>query len=464
MPTLARLQHLRWQGRLSGSSISFLASFHQSTAVSQPTRETNDSTTAPIDHPIEEELLPRGEDRLRWFHPTQPGEILGGRFKTIVKLGFGAGSTVWLAENVKFKRWRTNPPPRFVCIKIAALDTDASGEMERSKLISHAKPTHEGLVFLRTPIDAFQLRGPEGTHSCLVFKPMRETLYQLQRRLKRQRLPVPLFKLFMYCLLQALDYLHTECDLIHTDIKDDNIMVSIENDAVLTGFVRNVLANPQPRHIRPKDGRVTYLSQSDLGPLRAGESSHLSAIQSHRFRAPEVLLGCAWSYSVDIWYLGLLMWNLLEDTSLFERPAGSDGEYDAHVHLAQMVSLLGDPPKEVIRRERMLRNHQLEQPVINLRGKTCNTMNEFWGGPFFDDDCQINRKDLIDKDEGKKLSDTVTELTGDEKETFLDFASGMLQWLPEKRKTAKELLQHPFSDSLYKDRERDIEACRSRHT
>jgi len=39
------------------------------------------------------------------------------------------------------------------------------------------------------------------------------------------------------------------------------------------------------------------------------------------------------------------MWNLLEDVSLF-RPAGDDGEYDAQVHLAQMVSILGDPSRK----------------------------------------------------------------------------------------------------------------------
>jgi serine/threonine protein kinase len=66
---------------------------------------------------------------------------------------------------------------------------------------------------------------------------------------------------------------------------------------------------------------------------------------------------------------------------------------------------------------------------------------------------QILRKDLLTG--GEKLADTVTELAGDEKETFLDFASGMLQWLPEKRKTAKELLKHPFLDSFYRDRGRD---------
>lgn len=52
-----------------------------------------------LDEPIDEELLPG--DRLSRFHPTKPGELLDGRFKTIAKLGFGAGSTVWLAKNMK---------------------------------------------------------------------------------------------------------------------------------------------------------------------------------------------------------------------------------------------------------------------------------------------------------------------------------------------------------------------------
>lgn len=55
---------------------------------------------------------------------------------------------------------------------------------------------------------------------------------------------------------------------------------------------------------------------------------------------------------------------------------------------------------------------------------------------------------------GQKLADTVTELAGDEKQGFLDFAGGMLRWLPEERKTAKELLKHPFLQSFYDDRAR----------
>lgn len=106
--------------------------------------------------------------------------------------------------------------PRYVSVKIAALDIDAAWETRISKVIAKAQPSHEGLEFIRLPIDEFQLAGLEGTHSCLVYTPMRETLCQLQNRLRRQRPAPPLFKFFIYCFLKALDYLHTKCGLIHT--------------------------------------------------------------------------------------------------------------------------------------------------------------------------------------------------------------------------------------------------------
>jgi serine/threonine-protein kinase SRPK3 len=45
------------------------------------------------------------------------------------------------------------------------------------------------------------------------------------------------------------------------------------------------------------------------------------------------------------------------------------------------------------------------------------------------------------------LEDSITTLAGDDKTLFLEFARSMLEWIPEKRKTAKELLQDPW---LYK--------------
>ncbi|KAG6156055.1 hypothetical protein E4U37_000661 [Claviceps purpurea] len=412
-----------------------------------------------LHEPVDEAVFSK---RLHHFHPTQPGQILDTRFKTIAKLGYGGASTVWLAENLKFKRWFHNHSylPRYVSIKITASDIDGSDEIGWLKLVSNANPSHEGLKYIRTPIDGFDLQGKCGKHSCLVFEPMRETLLEFRQQLPLQRFPLPLFKAYMYFLLQALDYLHTECRLIHTDIKDDNIMVSTLHGSVIKELVELCKADAQPRYIQKEDGRVVYASPAEIGSLLgdplprladfntcftrpSGDRCHQGPIQSARYRAPEVLLGIPWSHKVDIWNLGLLMWNLLEDISLFDRPeiAGDDGEYDAHAHLAQIISYIGNPPELLIKRERMFRKIS-GVCIVNEKSKECKSMNEYWGGPFFDDDGIMIRKDLLKG--GKKLPDMVTELMGKDKALFLDFAACMIRWLPEQRMDAKELLKHPF--------------------
>ncbi|OAA67876.1 protein kinase domain protein [Niveomyces insectorum RCEF 264] len=58
-----------------------------------------ESASCFLAQPIDEEVL--HGDRLKYFHPTTIGQVLDGRLKTLVKLGFGAGSTVWLAEDLR---------------------------------------------------------------------------------------------------------------------------------------------------------------------------------------------------------------------------------------------------------------------------------------------------------------------------------------------------------------------------
>lgn len=62
------------------------------------------------------------------------------------------------------------------------------------------------------------------------------------------------------------------------------------------------------------------------------------------------------------------------------------------------------------------------------------------------------RKELLGR--GPELAETVTCLDGEEKQVFLDVAGSMLRWLPEERKSAKELLEHQFFDSFYEHRAR----------
>ena len=53
-------------------------------------------------------------------------------------------------------------------------------------------------------------------------------------------------------------------------------------------------------------------------------------------------------------------------------------------------------------------------------------------------------KDLIP--DAYNLSDSVISIEGTDKAEFLAFVRNMLHWLPEKRKSAKELLEDPWLD------------------
>lgn len=93
---------------------------------------------------------------------------------------------------------------------------DARHEKEIERHIIQQNPEHRGRVILRTHLDDFEVTGPEGKHMCLVYEPMREPLWILQRRFVDRKLPLPIAKAYIYFLLVGLDYLHSECKVVHT--------------------------------------------------------------------------------------------------------------------------------------------------------------------------------------------------------------------------------------------------------
>ncbi len=157
----------------------------------------------------------------------------------------------------------------------------------------------------------------------------------------------------------------------------------------------------------------------------------------------------------------------MEGKDFFKHIRSSKGDYDVRAHLAEMIALLGPPPKELLDREKLWSDIKWGNAVLNSDDKLCQTAREYFGGPFFNSDgkpprrCQVNmlylrteqgansflsgefmHKDLIPTD--VSLEGSVLSLEGDDKRLFLNFARKMLQWLPEHRKTAKELLEDPW--------------------
>ena len=106
------------------------------------------------------------------------------------------------------------------------------------------------------------------------------------------------------------------------DLKSDNFLLGFEDMSVIDDYVRQQKENPP--HSKEVDGHPIYQSRADFGSLRKGvgrlkisdfgaavfgnvPTPHRHDIQPEQFCAPEVLLKAGWSYSADIWNLGMVV-------------------------------------------------------------------------------------------------------------------------------------------------------------
>lgn len=93
----------------------------------------------------------------------------------------------------------------------------ANGELEVSGRISRIQAKCEDGKYVRVVDDSFVVRGLVGEHLCLAFEPLREPLWMLGRHLGIVGLSPPILKAFLKLILRGLDFLHSECHIIHTE-------------------------------------------------------------------------------------------------------------------------------------------------------------------------------------------------------------------------------------------------------
>lgn len=127
-------------------------------------------------------------------------------------------------------------PPRwpwkkqdYVALKITnsspATRAAARRELEVCKQFSSRRTTHPGRRYVREIINHFEIDGPGGKHLCLAFEPVRQPLWMLTQQLRREGLALSQsLKTLLPSILQCLDYLHSECHIIHTGIAHFRIL------------------------------------------------------------------------------------------------------------------------------------------------------------------------------------------------------------------------------------------------
>lgn len=101
-------------------------------------------------------------------------------------------------------------------LKIYTRHEDNQAEFQIHKQLNQGSSWHPGHAHIRKALDVFTIPSSRGNHSCLVQTPMWESFRDLLYRNPNHRFTEDLLKSGLMQIFLALDYLHTECKLVHT--------------------------------------------------------------------------------------------------------------------------------------------------------------------------------------------------------------------------------------------------------
>ncbi|PIA93312.1 SRSF protein kinase 2 [Cercospora beticola] len=368
--------------------------------------ETQDSSATEPEYYGSDILLE--EESFSWydrraFCPVRIGETFESKYEILLKLGYGSVSTAWLCRNLETQQ--------YVTLKIYM--TGHRQAQNEVRVLQHIQDIrsddHPGTQLVRRMLDTFELPGEIGPHTCIVHSPLSLTMRDI-RNMAGGQIPSSILRPMIYGLLLALDYLHSEAHVVHTDIQEGNIMLSIEDHSYLDELVEQEREQPSP-HKRDGDPHNLFdYAKFGQGPFE-GE------VMPDLYRAPEVVLGITWDEKIDIWSFGLMIWDLLEGKHLFTERLPSREESSGK-HLARMVTLLGKPPSDFLQRSRISNKYFDDEGNLTIQASPETTTTT------------LEEEEIV--------------LEGEETSQFLAFMRKTLQWRSKDRASAKDLLQDPW--------------------
>ncbi|KAL7658185.1 hypothetical protein ACMYSQ_004321 [Aspergillus niger] len=363
---------------------------------------------------IEEERLPTYSPQK--YYPVQEGEIFNDRYQAIAKVGFGVTSTVWFARDLV--------ESTHVILKIYDSGQGRDHELNVYTHIDLIDTDHPGKKYIRKLCDHFYIDSTQGRHLCLVHQALGMNTSDLLQLKHGHRMTLEGMKPAIRQLLGALDFLHSVAHLIHTDLQLKNLLLPAPSPEVLSDFEEQVFTRPAPRKFL--QDRTIYTSSpfpagdglpllGDLGEARFGEEEQCDNIMPDYYRAPEVILRSNWDYKVDIWSVGMVAWDIVSPKTIIDGKVVDDA-WDDGAHIAELVALLGPPSPEFL--------------------KKANMSWVFW-------DESGNWKNLVPIPD-RSFEKLAADIQGEDVEGFLKWLRLALQWNPEDRPTAVELLMDPW--------------------
>uniref|UniRef100_A0A8P4KRX3 non-specific serine/threonine protein kinase n=1 Tax=Dicentrarchus labrax TaxID=13489 RepID=A0A8P4KRX3_DICLA len=360
------------------------------------------------------------------YHPVHIGDTLNTRYQVVSKLGWGYFSTVWLCLDLRLglrvavKVLKSGPGFAQAGQDELALLRCASGPTSRH-------PSSRRIVQL---LDEFKLAGVNGVHTCLVLELLGPDLRSWQLCFGNPGLTQPSVKQILTQVLQGLDYLHTQCKIIHTDIKPENILLCLEEQShkVPTGgsssstvLTLKGAKSTGTEKVNPYSLKEITVKIADMGSSCWVYKHFCEEIQTRQYRSLEVLLGSEYGPPADIWSVACMAFELVTGDSLFEPKVGESISLEED-HIAQIMELLGKIP-----------------PPVALSGK--------YSAEYFSRRGDLRRVGPLRL---WSLYDVLVEkyhFLLEEASGFSDFLLRMLDYHPERRATAAQCLRHPWLTS-----------------
>ncbi|RTE77458.1 hypothetical protein BHE90_008066 [Fusarium euwallaceae] len=217
------------------------------------------------------------------YYKIRIGEVLNGRYQIQSALGRGMFSGVARAVDITTKQ--------LVAIKMMrnndALRKGGYTEIAILEKLNDADPEN------RKHIIKFERQFDYKGHLCMVFENLSMNLREVLRKFGNNvGINLGATRAYAYQIFVALAHMR-KCSIIHADLKPDNILS------------RNVLKICD---------LGTAIDKSDAATAHMDITPYLV---SRFYRAPEIILGIPYDYSVDMWSIGCTLYELYTGKILF---------------------------------------------------------------------------------------------------------------------------------------------------
>ncbi|KAI8591351.1 kinase-like domain-containing protein [Geranomyces variabilis] len=336
------------------------------------------------------------------------GEVLDERYHVYSVLGKGVFSSVLKASDtlngdadVAIKLIRNNDTMYRAGLK----------ELSILKKLMAADP--EGKKHVIKLLRHFEHKN----HLCLVFESLSLNLREVLKKFgKDVGLNIKAVRIYAQQLFLSLSLLK-KCNILHADIKPDNILVT--------------------------ESKST-LKLCDLGSASdAGENDITPYLVSRFYRAPEIILGMPYDFALDVWSVACTLYELYTGKILF--PGRTNNQM-----LKLMMDVKGKFPNRMLRRGQFTHLHFDDSVFLNAE------VDRVTGKEVVRRIAVIKpTKDIKSGLLGGVNLGTATAAVGvsaggrveDEKYLlvqFADFLDRALTLNPEKRLTVRDALTHPF--------------------